>query len=191
MDPRVLSVIATPASEGGGIEFPLNSTRIVHDAGVERVRFTLLGETFRFDVVEGLITGPVEITYALPHDARLPIRLDTIRRFAAMLAGCPLRQPRVSGFKFGLAIALAAWDARADGASLREAAEMLWGPGDWPGDGEHRKSAVRRLILLGQKLVNDGPEPILAGPRSAPKSMRDPASGKDRPAALARSSPVP
>jgi hypothetical protein len=58
--------------------------------------------------------------------------------------------------------ALAAIDARSAGASLRETADLVIGPGDWPGDGEHRKSQVRRLVTAGERLVAAGPGPILA-----------------------------
>jgi hypothetical protein len=58
-------------------------------------------------------------------------------------------------------MALRAHDARADGASLREMATELLAPGEWPGPGECRKSAMRRLVAMGEKLVRQGPLPVL------------------------------
>jgi hypothetical protein len=52
-------------------------------------------------------------------------------------------------------------DARQAGASLRETADILLGPGAWPGDGEHRKSYVRRLLNVGSHLIDSGPREIL------------------------------
>jgi hypothetical protein len=31
------------------------------------------------------------------------------------------------------------------------------GPGAWPGDGEHRKSLVRRMIAAGDQMIRAGP----------------------------------
>jgi hypothetical protein len=31
------------------------------------------------------------------------------------------------------------------------------GPGAWPGEGEHRKSLVRRLIAAGDRMIHSGP----------------------------------
>ena len=57
--------------------------------------------------------------------------------------------------------ALQAVDARSEGASLRETAASILGPGDWPGDGEHRKSLVRRMIATGERIIQAGPRAIL------------------------------
>lgn len=53
-------------------------------------------------------------------------------------------------------LSLLALDAHTDGASLRETANLVLGPGDWPGDGDHRKSQVRRLIEAGGRLLAGG-----------------------------------
>jgi len=58
-------------------------------------------------------------------------------------------------------MALRTHDARMAGASLRDMAIELLGPGEWPGPGECRKSAMRRLVAMGEKLVRQGPLPIL------------------------------
>ena len=59
-------------------------------------------------------------------------------------------------------LALHAVDARNAGASLQETADMVLGRGDWPGDGEHRKSLVRRLVVTGERLIRAGAGAILA-----------------------------
>lgn len=58
-------------------------------------------------------------------------------------------------------LALWALDRRAAGVSLRRMADDLLGPGEWPGDGEYRKSRIRRLIIKGAAMVQAGPGAIL------------------------------
>jgi hypothetical protein len=71
-------------------------------------------------------------------------------------------------------VSLHAHDAREAGASLRDIAELLLGPGDWPGDGEWRKSQARRLVQAGASLIRSGPRSILmeAGEATANGDMR-------------------
>ncbi|MFB0875927.1 MULTISPECIES: DNA -binding domain-containing protein [unclassified Sphingobium] len=64
--------------------------------------------------------------------------------------------------------ALKAIDAHEAGASLREVAALLLPSEEWPGDGEHRKSFVRRLIVKGRHLVRAGPACILRPKRITP-----------------------
>ena len=59
-----------------------------------------------------------------------------------------------------LVVALRVRDALADGASQRDIGLGIFG-GDWPGDGEHLKSRVRRMIPLAAKLVRVGPRGVL------------------------------
>ncbi|WP_422396644.1 DNA -binding domain-containing protein [Sphingomonas profundi] len=90
---------------------------------------------------------------------------DDDRLVAQVAAIRALREPRLSGQEsLRLAaklLALEAVDARSDGASLRETAASILGPGDWPGDGEHRKSYVRRLLKIGEQMIRAGPRAIL------------------------------
>ncbi|MBV2147522.1 DUF2285 domain-containing protein [Sphingobium sp. AS12] len=58
--------------------------------------------------------------------------------------------------------ALRVGDALREGASQRDIALGIYG-GDWPGDGEHLKSRVRRMIPLACALVRAGPRAVLAG----------------------------
>lgn len=53
-------------------------------------------------------------------------------------------------------------DGRDAGASLKDIADHVLGPGDWPGDGEHRKSMIRRMIVNGDRMLSVGPRAILA-----------------------------
>nr|WP_246448108.1 DUF2285 domain-containing protein [Novosphingobium flavum] len=94
-------------------------------------------------------------------DGRLAKQIETIRRLDAWFSGCVPKRPQ-AGFRIlRMATALRARDARMAGASLRDIAMDLLGPGDWPGPGECRKSAARRLVAMGERLVLDGPLPIL------------------------------
>jgi hypothetical protein len=58
--------------------------------------------------------------------------------------------------------ALRVGDAIAAGASQRAIGLGIYG-GDWPGDGEHLKSRVRRMIPLAAALFRAGPRGVLAG----------------------------
>ena len=111
----------------------------------------------RLDVIEGTVSaGPVSLHFDLPYDDRLEHRVAAIRALSGTKPiGC--RHPQLAA----RLRALQAADARAAGASLREIADGLLGIGDWPGDGEHRKSAARRLVATGEKLIQQGPLPIL------------------------------
>lgn len=100
--------------------------------------------------------APVGLHFDICYDDRLSAQITSLRRFGSF-ASPPLHRHLVRHLH-----ALAALDTRRVGASLRETADLVLGPGDWPGDGEHRKSQVRRLIAVGEKLVVEGPRPILA-----------------------------
>lgn len=139
------------------------ASRIIQNGGVEHVRIVIRNRIFRLDVRDGsIMAGSCRLSYLLAHDERLPRQLDTVRRFDACLSGLPLQRDDAFTRFSRLAMALRAWDARAAGASLRQVAHALWGPGEWPGPGEHRKSAVRRCVTIGEKLVAEGSRPILA-----------------------------
>ena len=114
---------------------------------------------FRLDVLEGTISkGPVSLHFELANDWRLAEKLAVIGAFVGKTS-----EPRHHLRLAGRLRALQANDARAAGLSLREIADILLGPGDWPGDGEHRKSLVRRMIATGERMVRDGPRTVLAG----------------------------
>lgn len=162
-DPRVLPVTATSAAGPDTLDIMRFGPSVCSDAEGEHVRFMVHGETFRLDVVAGSITdGPIRLAYMVARDRRLARRIDTILRLERRLAGVPAAQPKHVSRLARSAKALRAFDARTAGASLKEIAEEMLGPGEWPGLGEWRKSATRRLVVMGQSLVDQGPLPILA-----------------------------
>jgi hypothetical protein len=111
----------------------------------------------RIDVIGGKVQdGPVALTFDVPDGDRLDVQLDTIRMFSALCR--PRRHEQLAR----RLLALQAVDAKEKGASLREIADIVLGSGDWPGDGEHRKSRVRRLLESGARMIRDGHRPILA-----------------------------
>lgn len=163
VDPCVLSANADPASSDSAVDLAAFARRVMHGGDVEHVHLVMSDTVFRLDVRRGSICAdPCALTFLLAHNARLPRQLETLRRLDALLAGRTM--PSEAGMtRFSrLATALRAWDLRVGGASLRQVADELWGPGDWPGPGEHRKSAVRRHVERGERLVAGGPRPILA-----------------------------
>ncbi|ARS28742.1 hypothetical protein KC8_15785 [Sphingomonas sp. KC8] len=113
------------------------------------------------DVIEGTLRdGPVSLGFELQYGPRFPVQLAAAREFDALFVQecLPLPPRRLTE----MLLALQAYDARTTGASLRIIAQDLLGPGDWPGDGEFRKSRARRLVAMGAALVRAGPHAILA-----------------------------
>src|SRR3546814_14755057 len=77
-------------------------------------------------------------------------QIASLRRLDALMRGDILetRDQRL----VRLVEALRAADAIAAGASLRDIGVGAFG-GDWPGDGEHLKSRVRRRVALDRQIV--------------------------------------
>ena len=164
MDPCVLSVSVHPAEGVQGVDLLQFGPRIVAGRHGEHVHLAIGGESFRLDAAEGtLAAGPVNLCYRIAQDHRLARQLETVRRLDVRLAGRAVKRREPAGWMQRRATALRAWDARVAGASLREIAVMLCGPGEWPGPGECRKSAARRFVVMGERLMAEGPWSVLAG----------------------------
>jgi hypothetical protein len=164
-DPRVLSARAIPWTDVGDSHWPITLgnffMRAVVGAGREHIRIDDRGRSVRLDVVEGsLLAGPASLSVEMAVGSRLPAQLTAVGEFRGLLAGRQ-RTTKLSARHHHCLLALAAYDARLDGASLRAIADRLFTPGDWPGDGEHRKSRIRRFIAQGEALVRAGPRAIL------------------------------
>lgn len=163
VDPCVLSVFTQASAPPHGIDFRKFDARILRSDGVEHVRLLAGNETFRLDVVDGTIAkASLQLTYVLARDWRLPKQIETIHRLERCLVGNKQARIGTAGSISRQMAALQAWDARMAGASLRDIAIQMWGSGDWPGPGECRKSAARRLVAMGERLIREGPWPILA-----------------------------
>lgn len=161
VDPHVITARAFPIRPGGVHEVDLahETVRTVHGGSGEHLVIDRDGVPLRLDVIEGTATaGPVFLHYDLPDDHRLEARIAVIRAIAGTRP-IPCRHPQLAN----RLQALQALDARAAGASLREIADHVLGPGDWPGDGEHRKSLVRRLVAAGERMFRAGPRAVLEG----------------------------
>ncbi len=161
VDPRVLAVRAVKPDGMGAPLFDALSadTWMLKGPGGEHLLIDRGGEFIRLDVVDGTTAaGPVKLHFDLANDDRLDARVAAIRALRATAPAGP-RHMRLARRLF----ALQAVDARNAGISLKETADFLLGPGDWPGEGEHRKSHVRRLIITGEKMVRAGPRAILSG----------------------------
>jgi len=158
-DPRVLAVRASPSGgrDQRNFEMIREAGRVVRGSAGEHVLVDRGGALFRLDVIDGtVLAGPVFLRFELPDDRRLEDRLAVVRAFVA--------KPAITRHHLQLAgrlQALHAAEARAAGASLREIADGLFGHGDWPGDGEHRKSLVRRMIATGDRMIRAGPRAVL------------------------------
>lgn len=162
VDPRVLDVRASKAVDAAGIRLfdaLAADTRMVRGPRAEHLLIDRGGEVIRLDVIDGTAAaGPVTLRFDLPDDDRLDMQMSAMRalREPALVARSHAQLAR-------RLLALQAVDARDAGASLRGVANLLLGPGNWPGDGEHRKSLVRRMIATGDRMICAGSQAILAG----------------------------
>ncbi|WP_158011014.1 DNA -binding domain-containing protein [Tardibacter chloracetimidivorans] len=144
-----------PGDIAGGRFFDalLANTRMVRGPRAEHLLIDRGGEVIRLDVIDGTVAaGPVTLRFDLPDDDRLDMQLSVMRAFREP---APVARSHVQLAR--RLLALQAIDARDAGASLREVAAMVLGPGVWPGDGEHRKSLVRRMIVAGDRMIRAGP----------------------------------
>jgi hypothetical protein len=158
IDPRVLAVRAVQPVQGTARPFDATGigVRLVTGRNVEHLLIDR-GGIVRLDIIEGTVAaGPVALHFDLADDDRIESQVAAIRALR--------RTSRIGRRNVQLAgrlLALQAVDARDAGASLRETAEILLGAGDWPGDGDHRKSHVRRLIVAGRQMIRAGPAAVL------------------------------
>lgn len=156
VDPRVLAVRALkPVDTAGGRLFDalLADTRMVRGARADHLLIDRGGNVIRLDVIDGTVAaGPVTLRFDLPDDDRLDMQLSAIRALRE-----PVPVARSHAQLARRLLALQAVDARDAGASLQEVAAIVLDPGAWPGDGEHRKSLVRRMIVAGDRMIRAGP----------------------------------
>jgi len=123
----------------------------------EHIAFDCGGDVARIDLVQGRLPAPpVLLRFEIIADETLGRQISALRRI--YFPSPPGRQAKRLQRQH---MTLLAADARSVGASLREIAELFLGPGDWPGDGEHRKSMARRLVAAGITLCAGGPAAIL------------------------------
>lgn len=158
----VLSARAQPDHGNSARVFDARSdaTRILIGPGREHLLVDRGAELIRLDIVEGTVfDGPVLLHFDLADDGCLERRIAAIRALRSPAPSAP-RYNRLAN----RLLALQAVDVRNAGGSLRETADILLGPGDWPGDGDHRKSRVRRLCDLGRAMIEAGPSAILNEP---------------------------
>ncbi|AXB78023.1 DUF2285 domain-containing protein [Novosphingobium sp. P6W] len=159
LDPCVLRARIAPEQSDRPCRFDARArgARRVEDADGEHIAFDCRGDIARIDLFEGRLPArPVLLSFEIVADERLSRQMAALRRVYLQHApGYHAKRLRRQH------LALLAADARAAGASLREIAERFLGPGDWPGDGEHRKSLARRLVATGSLLCRAGPAAVL------------------------------
>lgn len=147
--------VATPGMRVFDASHP--AFRVLRGSIAEHLLVDRYGMAIRLDVIDGtVLAGPVSLRFDLPDNHHLETRLAVIRAFTTSVS--PGRRHAQLAKRLN---ALHAIDARDAGASLREIADLVLGPGDWPGDGEHRKSLVRRMIASGDRMLRAGPRAVL------------------------------
>ncbi|UVO50158.1 DUF2285 domain-containing protein [Sphingomonas sp. SUN019] len=168
IDPGVLSVTARPRPRAS---FDLTRHRfdvVVDNDGTEHVAIHLPGGLLRLDVIAGTVLhGPADLRAHVELAACTPRQLASLDRLLR-LGGMrdPGRRPPPPDRRLPRLIeALRIADALAQGASLAGIAGGLSADGhrsgDWPGDGEHHKSAIRRRVVLARRLLALGPAGVL------------------------------
>lgn len=158
MDPFVLDA----SVEVGGCLLDLSRLdyRVVRADGRSHLLLELPAGMLQLDLRDtGHCREIVAVSPAIDLARSIEPQFHSARRLAALLAGFPEPIPREPGLA-RLVVALRVRDALADGASQRDIGLGIFG-GDWPGDGEHLKSRVRRMIPLAAKLVRVGPRGVL------------------------------
>ncbi len=158
MDPFVLD--ARVEFGGCPLDFSRLDHRIVRADGRSHILLELSAGTLQLDLGDSV--GPNGIVAIRPTiDLTRPTepQIHSVRRLAALAAGAPEPIARDAGL-VRLVAALRVRDALEDGASQRDIGLGVFGD-DWPGDGEHLKSRVRRMIPLAAKLVRVGPRGVL------------------------------
>lgn len=163
LDPCVLRARIASGQANASCRFDARARQARRIPGTdgEHIAFDCLGEVARIDLVgERLPTEPVLLSFEIIADERLGGQLAALQRiYVQTRTGGQANQLRRQH------LSLLAADARTAGANLRDIAELVLEPGDWPGDGEHRKSLVRRLVAAGTLLCQKGPAAILqSGP---------------------------
>ncbi len=158
VDPRVLAVRAgNPGNRSRLFDAEMSNAHVVRGGRAEHLLIDRANDVFRLDVIEGTVgSGPVSLRFDLADDDRLSMQISAIRRFRDNKVA-PRQQSQLAQRLY----ALQAVDARVSGASLREVSDIVLGPGTWPGDGEHRKSLVRRMIVAGDEMIRAGPGGVL------------------------------
>lgn len=170
VNPGVLGARAEPCTQDDSIDVSALScaVTILRLPGEEHVRVSDGARSIQFFVRDGtVLEGPVQVRFALNGHGVLAPRLDTMRRFAALV--------RTKRFPHSLfappphavwwAQALTAFDAAQVGLPRREIAARLFGAEaaakHWPAESEWMRSRVRRALQMGEKLVSGGYRKIL------------------------------
>ncbi|MDT9598612.1 DNA -binding domain-containing protein [Sphingosinicella rhizophila] len=162
-DPHVLRVRVSPPVGAGSRSIDLLTLPgcMLRYDDRTHVRLDLTDGVLRLDVIgRSMVAGEVTIEPAIDLARSIDPQIASLRRLDALLRG-DLR-PFVDQRFIRLVEALRVRDALADGASLRDIGLAMYG-GDWPGDGEHSKSRVRRRIVLAERLIRAGPRAALTG----------------------------
>lgn len=123
------------------------------------VRWHLPDGVLRLDLVDrAVLSGPVTIEPAIDFRRAIDPQISSLRRLDALLRGAAIENHDQRMVRLVEALRVA--DAIAAGASLREIGLGAFGA-EWPGDGEHLKSRVRRRVGLAAELMCSRPVDVL------------------------------
>lgn len=139
------------------IDFSAPNVRVLCEGLVQHIAIDHPCRTIRIDLLDApMLRAPIAIKFEIADDDRLHRQIEAVRLFRS-----EPREAKEQSAHLRQYLRLEAIDARREGRSLREIADLVLGPGEWPGHGEYRKSHVRRLIAKGEAMIAGGPEAIL------------------------------
>ncbi|AMK18903.1 DNA -binding domain-containing protein [Sphingobium sp. MI1205] len=164
VDPRVIPVELPPDREGSSqwrLDLRRHRARVVTGTAGDHVRIDEAGHVIRLDMLDDMLARrSMALRVVLEVGPNLPLQAEAAHTLRRLVSGA-LRPNIFHERQAGALLGLWALDARRAGASLRDIADLLLGPGDWPGDGEYRKSRARRLVAAGDAMIRGGPGAIL------------------------------
>jgi len=168
LDPGALRVVARPAGPRDRYGLPIHQLRrflsIVRDAQSQEHAVLSDGlRHIRLDVEEGTLEqGPVVLHYVLDGLRDTAVKLETVRRLAALCLErrfSPEHFP-ADPYRERCILLLQVGDAVRSGASHREVAELLVGRervrDEWQGRSDALRSRVRRLAAEARRLAAGG-----------------------------------
>lgn len=181
-NPGVLGARIEPCTNGDSIDLAelACTVTVLRLPGEEHVRLSDGPRSIQFFARNAsVLEGPVQVRFGLPGHGVLAPRLDTMRRFAALV--------RTRRFPHSLFVpprhavwwaqALTAFDTAQEGLPRREIAARLFGAAaaaqHWPAESEWMRSRVRRALQMGEKLANGGYRKILNPSRARLRSAEN------------------
>lgn len=174
VDPSVVTCTAEPVAPDHADAFCIDrltipTTTILKASGLEHLSISDGLKRIRLDVVSGtLLEGPVRLQYSIAGFHEAEVRLLTLQRLLALnrlgrfARGLHPRETKVERW----AMMLRAHDLNTQGASQREIAGELFGPGvsaEWRTRSDFLRLRIQRLLRDAGTMIDGGYLDLLRG----------------------------